>query len=393
MKSLAIQFSGSHRRTIHGVLDLPSRPRAFAVLIPGFTASGALKCLVQLSRRLANLEIGVLRLDLSGTGRSEGDPANVIFSDYILDVVAAVENLTQRFRAPTILIGHSLGGCVARAASRQCPSLRSIVSLATPLHPSDLIDLLFSPAQQTSISTQKVVNLTIFGQNWPVSRDFLDDLRRQPQALPTLPHLLIHGVRDTVVPAIHARQTAEILGDSASTFLLPQSDHLFSVESEALQIAQLIKLWGEPFCDLAPDTPPSGETGEVVAQWSGQPWRTTINVQNRLLVADESTLLDGQDDGVRPIELLQAAIASSTAMTLGRLCRHQGLSVEKLIVKLKFLGVNSEGKGLFLRKIECLGDDLQSLAPLLTEEDVLTQWSQHGIVLRDECFIKLPSLK
>lgn len=57
-------------------------------------------------------------------------------------------------------------------------------------------------------------------------------------------------------------------------------------------------------------------TREVTAELSGAPYRTTITARGITAIADEPAEHGGQDQGLRPHELLLSALASCTAITL-----------------------------------------------------------------------------
>lgn len=57
-------------------------------------------------------------------------------------------------------------------------------------------------------------------------------------------------------------------------------------------------------------------TREVTAELSGAPYRTTISARGITTIADEPAEHGGQDQGLRPHELLLSALASCTAITL-----------------------------------------------------------------------------
>jgi predicted alpha/beta hydrolase family esterase len=48
------------------------------------------------------------------------------------DVVPAAEHLRDHFAAPTLLIGHGLGGAAVLAATQVIPGVRAVVTFAGP---------------------------------------------------------------------------------------------------------------------------------------------------------------------------------------------------------------------------------------------------------------------
>lgn len=60
--------------------------------------------------RLASIGIAVLRLDFTGLGHRDGEFANTSFTSNVQDLIAAGHYLAGRNMAPSLMIGHSLGG-------------------------------------------------------------------------------------------------------------------------------------------------------------------------------------------------------------------------------------------------------------------------------------------
>ena len=87
---------------------------------------------------------GVLRFDFTGLGESEGDFADTNFSGNVEDLVAAADYLKEDYKAPTLLVGHSLGGAIANrdvgvlqpvpvnALSLSCKNSRKSAKLYSP---------------------------------------------------------------------------------------------------------------------------------------------------------------------------------------------------------------------------------------------------------------------
>ena len=63
-----------------------------------------------IAQALTGLGIAVLRFDFTGLGGSGGNFANTNFTSNVADLVNAADYLRSTHTAPTILVGHSLGG-------------------------------------------------------------------------------------------------------------------------------------------------------------------------------------------------------------------------------------------------------------------------------------------
>ena len=103
-------FTNSQGQTLSGRLELPShRARAFAIFAHCFSCNKNVHAASRISRGLRDRGFAVLRFDFTGLGSSEGDFANTNFSSNIDDLRYAAEALRDRFEAPSLLVGHSLG--------------------------------------------------------------------------------------------------------------------------------------------------------------------------------------------------------------------------------------------------------------------------------------------
>ena len=79
----------------------------------------------RIAAELAISGIGVLRFDFTGLGSSE-EVRQHDFSANVEDLIRAAAFLRDDFAAPTILIGHSLGGAAVLAAAAGIPEARAV---------------------------------------------------------------------------------------------------------------------------------------------------------------------------------------------------------------------------------------------------------------------------
>src|SRR5690606_24023785 len=81
---------------------------------------------------LAMEGIAVLRFDFTGLGSSEGEFASTNFTSNIADLLSAAAYLRRHFEAPSVLIGHSLGGAAVLAVAKDVPEARAVVTIGAP---------------------------------------------------------------------------------------------------------------------------------------------------------------------------------------------------------------------------------------------------------------------
>ena len=127
-ESRKINFPSSTGSSLAARLDLPPNPRAFALFAHCFTCGKDIFAASRIAQGLTASDIAVLRLDFTGIGSSEGEFANTNFSSNIRDLVAAANYLRHSYAAPSLLIGHSLGGAAVLAAAPQVPEALGIVT-------------------------------------------------------------------------------------------------------------------------------------------------------------------------------------------------------------------------------------------------------------------------
>ncbi len=134
MRTERASFVGGQGTTLGGRLDLPddAAPQAFAVFAHCFGCTKNLKTIGNLDRVLTAAGLGVLRFDFTGLGDSEGDFSDTNFTSNVSDVAAAAEFLASNYAAPTLLIGHSLGGAAVMQAAKSIGSARAVVTIAAP---------------------------------------------------------------------------------------------------------------------------------------------------------------------------------------------------------------------------------------------------------------------
>src|ERR1700691_1082840 len=130
-------FTGSEGQQLAAALDMPElEPLAYALFAHCFTCGKDQLAAKHIATTLAAKGIAVLRFDFTGLGSSEGDFANSTFSSNVADLVKAADHLRQTYKAPALLIGHSLGGAAVLAAAGQIPDAKAIVTIGAPSDPT-----------------------------------------------------------------------------------------------------------------------------------------------------------------------------------------------------------------------------------------------------------------
>ena len=123
-----VEFPGHAWGSLAARLDLPANPHAFALFAHCFTCGKDVFSATRIAEALTARGIAVLRFDFTGLGSSAGEFANTNFSSNVEDLVAAADYLRKNHAAPSLLIGHSLGGAAVLAAAPHVPEATGVVT-------------------------------------------------------------------------------------------------------------------------------------------------------------------------------------------------------------------------------------------------------------------------
>jgi putative redox protein len=252
MPSTRTSFPGSQGATLAARLDTPDDPpRAWALFAHCFTCSKDSKAAAHVSRALAGAGFGVLRFDFTGLGGSEGDFAETGFSANVDDLVAAADWLRAQHGAPSLLVGHSLGGAAVLAAAHRIADARAVVTLAAPFDPGHVTHQFDDALSLIAAEGRATVELA--GRAFTITREFLDDLAGQEQAerIRALrrPLLVMHPPTDQVVAIDNAAAIFQAARHPKSFVALDGADHLLDREADARFAAEVMAAWARRYLD------------------------------------------------------------------------------------------------------------------------------------------------
>lgn len=250
MKTERIEFAGSQQDKLAARLDLPNEtPGFYALFAHCFTCGKDIFAANRIAQALTQHGIGVLRFDFTGLGASEGEFANTNFSSNIEDLVAAADHLRGRDRAPSLLIGHSLGGAAVLAAAGKIPEVSAVATINAPSDPAHVVKLFGNQVMQ--IREQGEAEVQLAGRPFRVKRQFLDDVaeRTLMKKIADLRKalLILHSPRDTTVDIENALHIFSAAKHPKSFISLDDSDHLLSKREDAVYAAELIAVWSSRY--------------------------------------------------------------------------------------------------------------------------------------------------
>lgn len=336
-----VAFVGSDDSRLAGTVELPKgSPRAWALFAHCFTCGKDSVATSRISRALAGVGIAVLRFDFTGLGRSEGDFTSTGFSSNVNDLVSAAKYLRDNHGAPTLLIGHSLGGAAVLAAAHRIPETRAVVTLAAPADTAHVLKLISAGVDEIAASGDAEVS--IGGRSFRIRQDFLDDVAAQPQrdrirslhaAL-----LVLHSPTDELVAVDNARTIFDSAAHPKSFVAIDGANHLLTSKADADYVATVIASWASrylPNDQLAQPPEPSTASEGVVRVTEARSGTLTqrIAAGGHELIADEPRPI-GDDSGPTPYDLLLAGLGACTSMTLRLHADRKGWALTRVSVAL-----------------------------------------------------------
>lgn len=336
-----LEFSSASGTTLSARMTRPpGAARAYALFAHCFTCSKDLRAVRRITKALASHGVATLSFDFAGLGESEGEFAETTFSSDVADLIKAAEFMAQGGMAPSILIGHSLGGAAALAAAGRIDSLKAVATLAAPADPAHVQHLFGEDLNEIRERGEATVSLG--GRPFQVTSAFIEDLSSQcsSKAIRSLGAslLVMHSPTDSIVGIDNAQKIYEAARHPKSFVSLDGADHLLSRREDGDYVAGIIAAWASRY--LEPAAEPPVQDGVVVQSDEGL--RHIVRAGTHSFIADEPISAGGTDEGPAPYDFLLTSLGACTAMTLRLYAERKKWSLEDVRVALKFARVKAE---------------------------------------------------
>ena len=332
-----VSFQGAFDNKLSGRLDLPTGPiRAYALFAHCFTCSKDIFAAKRVAAELSGKGIAVLRFDFTGLGSSEGEFSNTNFSSNIQDLAHAIDFMRDSYEAPSILIGHSLGGAAVLSVAGSIPEVKAVVTIGAPSDAAHVVHNFGSNLDK--IEKEGEVSLELAGRPFTIKKQFIDDLHAVSVAdrAATMKKALmvLHSPIDRTVGIENAAAIFAAAKHPKSFVSLDDADHLLTRPQDASYAATVIAAWVSRFVGGEETADINHEGGVLVAETGQGKFQNVVRAGKHHMIADEPTKVGGLDTGAGPYDYLAAALGSCTNMTLRMYADFKKLDIGRISVEV-----------------------------------------------------------
>ncbi|MFD2822904.1 alpha/beta fold hydrolase [Lacinutrix iliipiscaria] len=338
MKNTKLNIENKKGHALQAYLELPAnqKPNHYAIFAHCFTCTSTLSAVKNISRALTTHGFGVIRFDFTGLGKSEGEFAESYFSANVEDLIAVSDYIELHYKAPSLLVGHSLGGAAVISAGAKLNHVKAIATIGAPSNVNHVTHLFSHGFDEVEEKGEAEVN--IGGRPFKINKEFVEDFSKSnlPSIVKNLrkPLLVMHSPIDTIVGIKNAEQIYHEAHHPKSFVTLDQADHLLTNSRDSQYAGNVIGTWVKRYFE--PQENEMLETnGEQLVGYLNlieDNFTTSIQTKNHSMIADEPASIGGDDFGPSPYEYLNAGLVACTAMTLKMYAQRKQWDLKEVFV-------------------------------------------------------------
>ncbi len=369
-----ITFANKDGIQLAAILDLPdAKVNYYALFAHCFTCGKDILAATRIANTLASNGVAVLRFDFTGLGDSQGNFSDTNFSSNVADLLSAAEFLRNKYQAPQLLIGHSLGGTAVLHAAGDIAECKAVVTIGSPATAGRLLHLFKQDVE--NIQKDSMATVDIAGRNFDIQQQFIDDLKASSEtdkiAKLRKALLVFHSPIDEIVSIDQAGIIFTQAKHPKSFITLEKANHLLTDNNDASYVANTIVAWAQRYIDCHHEETEELAKGHVKVAELNHKFLRQVMTDDHQWFADEPIAFGGSNRGPDPYEHLLASVGACTSMTLRMYANRKKWPLDDVIVTLEHTREHiqdcdhcdnpSNKMDLIIRKIKLIGDldDLQ----------------------------------
>jgi len=245
-----ITFNSATGESLAARIDRPEGDiKAYILFAHCFTCTKDIFAAARMAKVLKEKNYALLRFDFTGLGASEGDFANTNFSSNVEDLLSAANFMRDELEAPSILIGHSLGGSAVLAAKSKIPEVKAVVTLGSPADVAHVAHNFKSDIEK--IMAEGEAEVCLVGRPFKIKKQFIEDVEtvklQEYVANLKAALLVMHAPLDQTVGIENASQLFSWAKHPKSYVSLDDADHLISRKEDAEYAAEVISTWANKY--------------------------------------------------------------------------------------------------------------------------------------------------
>ena len=360
MKHTKLHINNKNGYTLQAYLELPAnqKPKRYAIFAHCFTCTSTLSAVKNISRALTSHGFGVVRFDFTGLGKSEGEFSESHFSANVSDLIAVNDFMKTTYKAPSLLVGHSLGGAAVITAAAQLDNVKTVATIGAPSTVNHVSHLFSHGIDEINKNGEAEVN--IGGRPFKINKTFIDDFSKTdlPSIVKKLrkPLLVLHSPIDTIVGIKNAEEIYHQAHHPKSFITLDQADHLLTNPKDSNYAGHVIGAWAQRYFPQE-DNEMLETNGEQLVGYLNlieDNFTTTIQTKKHSMIADEPQAIGGDDFGPSPYEYLNAGLIACTVMTLKMYARRKQWDLQEVYVYVTHSRKHSDDLNIEIEKPQYL---------------------------------------
>jgi putative redox protein len=348
MSRIKLNIENKNGHKLQAFLELPAdrKPQHYAIFAHCFTCSSSLSAVKHISRALTSHGFGVVRFDFTGLGRSEGEFAESYFSANVNDLLAVNDYLKANYQAPSLLVGHSLGGAAVIVAASKLDNIKAVATIGAPATVSHVTHL-FSHGIE-DIKEKGEVEVNIGGRPFKINEEFVEDFGKinLPEITKNLrkPLLIMHAPFDRIVGIENAHRLYHDAHHPKSFVSLDGADHLLTNSKDSIYVGNIIGTWVQRYFEQEDNAMLETKGEQLVAHLNllEDNFTTSIQTKKHSFIADEPASIGGDDFAPSPYDYLSAGLAACTVMTLKMYAQRKKWDLQQVYVYITYSKKHSD---------------------------------------------------